>query len=454
MIARLVLLSVAVLLSGCAELNSIYRVRNIDNADARRAQARIVTVDAKQRHLLISPELTIANNSPEFVRWRMCAEAAPDVFSAYAASLAAKGDKSGGQLSFGGSETAATIERTQTVNLLRESMYRTCERFLSGALSKEQFIVQAARDQRSMVAVLAVEQLTGAIRAKPTIISGPATSASIIDGDKVAELVTQYTQEKKTAVEALATATGAFDTANAGVECDKTKDKPAATDQGKWDTCVEAKGIKGKREAELKIADERLQKVLDLAGKIATQINASTSAGTNQGEALGANRPGDLALVAAASAIVDIVRLTGVDEPLMFCLAYLQDGKKKDVDDPTLLKCLSILEIRAADDDKVRRQALILSDPVSARLFSAKGAMGAEFVKALGLQIAATNPTDLPRKIERFEQIAGTNLDLKAKCAATESCSKAVSVAKVELLRAYANSPEKMETALAGWSVE
>jgi len=179
------------LLNGCASLNSVHRTHQVKGSEI----ASILTVDAKQRHLLIVPE----PDANKVTRFRMCAEAAPDVFSAYASSLS-------GNLGLGATErnaafansmaeTAATVERTQTINLLRESMYRTCERYLSGALNEDQFIIQAARDQKSMVAVLAIEQLTGAIRAKPTIISGPATSASVIDGTEAARLIEQFRVE-------------------------------------------------------------------------------------------------------------------------------------------------------------------------------------------------------------------------------------------------------------------
>lgn len=57
-------------------------------------------------------------------------------------------------------EAASTTERIQTINLLRESMYRTCERYLSGAINHESFVVQAGRDWRAMLAILAIEQLT------------------------------------------------------------------------------------------------------------------------------------------------------------------------------------------------------------------------------------------------------------------------------------------------------
>ena len=114
---------------------------------------------------------------------RICSEPPPDVFSAITASLDLNASPTqGGAVSVGLSaflnENAATIERTQTINILRESMYRTCERYMSGAISENEFIVQAARDQRVMAAVLAIEQLTGVQKAASTALTAASSAMS------------------------------------------------------------------------------------------------------------------------------------------------------------------------------------------------------------------------------------------------------------------------------------
>jgi hypothetical protein len=97
-------------LAGCAEANSVYHARRLE---ANRA----ITVDAYQRttyatHVAIDPEGQL----------RLCAEAAPDTFAALSASLAAQGDvvKKSASLAAAISQSGATIERTQTINLLRD----------------------------------------------------------------------------------------------------------------------------------------------------------------------------------------------------------------------------------------------------------------------------------------------------------------------------------------------
>lgn len=169
----------AMLISGCAELASIYRSEDLPHEGGH-----LVSIDAKQRVVLSNPGKARANDTATSLL-RFCAEPPPDVFTALAASLGAEASfrqsatpEAAAKLAATLSENAATIERTQTVNILRESMYRNCERYLSGAISEEEFIVQAARDQQLIVQVLAVEQITGVARAQSTALTTVAKAAS------------------------------------------------------------------------------------------------------------------------------------------------------------------------------------------------------------------------------------------------------------------------------------
>ena len=47
---------------------------------------------------------------------------------------------------------------------------------MNGAMSEEQFLVQAARDQRAMIAILAIEQLTGVVLPSSTVIVANGTA--------------------------------------------------------------------------------------------------------------------------------------------------------------------------------------------------------------------------------------------------------------------------------------
>ncbi|WP_310476331.1 hypothetical protein [Sandarakinorhabdus sp.] len=218
--AILLCASAALVLAGCtANDNSIHR-----NILLPKARASVQSVDAKQRFLIAVPVTSTVEaegpartepvktselvpgadgkpatsvtkevisthagaKSTTTTSYRYCAEPSPDVFSVYANSAAANaGVEEGaaaGPLSvlfgFSGSsaEQGSTIARTQTINLLKEVMYRTCERYANGGIGPLELGVQAIRDQRLIIAALAIEQLTGAVVTKPTII-GAAGSA-------------------------------------------------------------------------------------------------------------------------------------------------------------------------------------------------------------------------------------------------------------------------------------
>jgi hypothetical protein len=167
--------------TGCARFSSIYRSETLP-----KDKAQIVSIDAKQRVILSSPAGQTAANGKDTAILRFCMEPPPDVFTAISSSFglrAALGTEKarqdvGAELQQAMSENAATIARTQTVNVLREMMFRNCERYLSGAIDAQEFIVQAARDQRAIVHVLAIEQLTGAARTQAVALATIAKSSS------------------------------------------------------------------------------------------------------------------------------------------------------------------------------------------------------------------------------------------------------------------------------------
>ncbi|MGH8603978.1 MAG: hypothetical protein ACREXR_14780, partial [Gammaproteobacteria bacterium] len=75
--------------------------------------------------------------------------------------------KLAGSLSESGSNIGL---RTQTIQLLRDSMYRLCEAYLSGVIGAEEYRRLLLRYQNSTIALLAVEQLTGAVPPRQIIL--------------------------------------------------------------------------------------------------------------------------------------------------------------------------------------------------------------------------------------------------------------------------------------------
>lgn len=181
----LILLCVA--LAGCAKFNTAFRT--YDSKES-------VMIDVKQRGIL-------SKNHPSYPeRYVVCAEPSPDALASYAAELAGSADVKG---EVGVSSSAATQEnaafvglRTQSIQLLRDALYRLCEGYANGALQEQQFQTLARRYQRNMVALLAIEQMTGTVKVPPVTIT---TSGNASAAQSVAVLVEQQSKyiEERTA---------------------------------------------------------------------------------------------------------------------------------------------------------------------------------------------------------------------------------------------------------------
>lgn len=321
------------LLSACAETNTIYHNRTlITGPRATQGDAKIITLDAKQRSLIASKvEGQLA----------VCAEAPPDAFSALSTSAAGElgvrpdaGDLQA-RAAIALAEAAGTIERTQTVNLLRESMYRTCERYLSGAIGRSEFVVQSARDSRNMVAVLAIEQLTGVVRAPSTILVPGATSAAVKSPADTAFLI-QNAAEKKALAEAEVTAADKqWADAGGKTVCDPLL-SPAATvaeaDLPKKAACEAAKARQVSattKAAEAKTSFDALMEVAKAGGLTATMNAATTPAGTSlAGGVATTNPPAGAGVEHVAKAVQAIVAgANEFNEIEMMCVRIVLDNR-------------------------------------------------------------------------------------------------------------------------------
>lgn len=152
---------------GCGNLNSVHRELKVSDGTG-------ALIDIKQRAIFVSKKMTPAG---EVI---VCAEPSPDSLSAYAAEFAAKAELPNGvaaQLSGASQESASFVGlRTQSIQLLRDSQYRICEAYMNGAISGAQYDLLARRYQKQTVALLAIEQLTGALRT-PSVTINTAGSA-------------------------------------------------------------------------------------------------------------------------------------------------------------------------------------------------------------------------------------------------------------------------------------
>lgn len=165
----------ALSLSACASIGNLAAVNKKETLgsglNGKGFAPAGVFIDAKQRAVLSN------KRSDKDIRV-VCAEPAPDALSAIAAQAGVSvSDISNAVSAEGGaSEAAANIGlRTQTIQTLRDGFYRVCEAYMNG-LSEEQYSIMLRRFQTNMIALLAIEQLTGAVKGGDAVVSASAGS--------------------------------------------------------------------------------------------------------------------------------------------------------------------------------------------------------------------------------------------------------------------------------------
>lgn len=196
-------------LSGCARWSHFNKTVSVPTGAQN---ARAIFVDAKQRVVLAVPTNSAGKASPTggstdgaAPTVAFCAEPSPDALSALAATGSVSADvidKLSASAGGGFAESAASIGlRTQSIQLMRDAMYRVCEQMVSGKLSSSQFETLHRRFQNSMVAILAIEQLTGVARGPAALLSG---TTSVGSATQLADMTVRLTAARGDATAAKA----------------------------------------------------------------------------------------------------------------------------------------------------------------------------------------------------------------------------------------------------------
>jgi len=249
-------------LAGCANFNAVKK-------DFVLKDGASVSIDAKQR-AIFSVKLVDPDGGPSHDV--VCAEPSPDALSALAANLGVDltvAAKSLG-LAYGTQEGAASIGlRTQTIQTLRDAMYRLCEGYAGGALDDVGFVRLQRRYQAVMLGLLAIEQLTGATVANQATIGGNGAAKLGNSFGQVSALITDARQKQ---IVAQATATQKADAveakkkdvAVAEAALKKATDEAAGQDTPALRVAKEAQSARG---GELAAAEAELAKAKqDVAG--------------------------------------------------------------------------------------------------------------------------------------------------------------------------------------------
>lgn len=307
-VMRNILLAAGVLmLVACAELNSVHRTHNFKNGSA--------LIDIKQRAILAGTETSTDVFGNKVETLMLCAEPSPDAMSAFAAELAAKvniPESVAVELAGAFQESSSYVGmRTQSIQLLRDRSYRLCEARMNGFITEDQFALQMRRQQRNTVALLAIEQLTGPLKA-PTVAINTKGTASI--ARNVEELVAQQK---------------------------KLQEELAAKKKERDDVTGEDDAAKAKKEALDKEVTE-LDKSLTALEEGIKNGRSLVATGSATAVVLAGDLPqrSDAHIQAVAQTVDKIVKYTQTDDFGQMCLIHLG----KNLQGPMTKMCTNFLQ--------------------------------------------------------------------------------------------------------------
>ncbi|MBV4495417.1 hypothetical protein HU715_008600 [Pseudomonas sp. SWRI12] len=191
--------SLAVLLSGCGNWDAIYHTHDF-NEDSS------ALLDIKARAIISAPKDIVETNGARTTTRRIaiCAEPSPDAMTAYAAQLATKADiPSQAALELTGAYQGAASYvglRSQSIQLLRDQLYRLCEAHMNGAITTTQYEVLLTRNQRYTVGLMTIESLTQAMQV-PVVSLTSSSTAQLYDDLKTVQAKLEEANEEKLAIE-------------------------------------------------------------------------------------------------------------------------------------------------------------------------------------------------------------------------------------------------------------
>lgn len=227
-------IAVACVLSGCQA--GIFREWDMDGGTS-------VSLDASQRLVFVTDK---GGRSRD--RRIVCAEPSPDSITSLAATFAASGSANDntsrpligedGRPVLGAdgkpvivsdnrdakaalaatyAQNAAYVGmRTQTIQLLRDGLFRACEAYMNGAIDEVQYNMLLVNMPKTMAALVAMDGLTGRPSAPPIILNAPVvtsriTPAGTVDGLTGAEGTTERVDVTQPKAEVLQRVDGAAD---------------------------------------------------------------------------------------------------------------------------------------------------------------------------------------------------------------------------------------------------
>ena len=178
----MVIACAAALLMGCASANwsTVGRATRLPASNAA-TEGLAIHLDAQQRLVLSTAQ-------------GFCAEPSPDALSAYAASLglgvSTPNEEAASIASALTSASGSIGLRTQSITLMRDALYRMCEASVNDRLAPWEVAAFLRRSQDLTAVILAIEQLTGAVRANQVALiaeAGAESDANLLSSKRLVE---------------------------------------------------------------------------------------------------------------------------------------------------------------------------------------------------------------------------------------------------------------------------
>jgi hypothetical protein len=229
-----------VVLSGCVSAQPIFNRGEFESS-------RFVATDARQRVVLNSD---VGRNSvtglvdPLAIN---CTEPSPDVATTVATSMGAALGRAQTSASFTFQQAQALaqlVERTASIQLLRDKMYQTCLSYSNGAITGTTYTVVMSQLDKAIVTLMLGETAGGAFGRSLAAISGNTegeTSASAIGLPSAIEDLNALAEELETAQAAVDAAEEKLDDkkqASEDAPDDNDKKQAVTTAQGEYDQAV------------------------------------------------------------------------------------------------------------------------------------------------------------------------------------------------------------------------
>jgi hypothetical protein len=322
-------------LGGCAYLTTY--TRNVDLSGQNS-----LSMDVKQR--VVFSQMRPAKEGHESARV-VCAEPSPDALTILGVSGGLDLSSASKQASLGA--TAALAEsgafvglRTQSIQLLRDAMYRLCEGYASSAVEPNDFISMQRRYQSTMMGLIAIEQLTRPVVAGQVAMSSRAvaTAGPTALLDKAETRYDEKAADRQAAEEAQIAATDKVKKAQADVAGKEAAAKAAKDDAAKVEAADQlAKARQALETAtQEQVAKERALKEANKALKqaeldlIAARTGASAAASGDLVAVRGSDQPMETAIKEVANSVEDVVQEINFSYAREACFSFWEKETKAE----------------------------------------------------------------------------------------------------------------------------